>query len=183
MNSFGANAFDLNSILVSGFLIWGVVEDLRLRKVRNNVILAIGILSLLTYIVSAALDYASYWNGLAAFGTALVIAVPFSILRVLGAGDVKLLAVCALLMTSLGVFETFVYSFAWGSLLGVFQIALKGELNVLFINLGAITKVGGRKEVSGGSTPIGLHHIPYTFAILLGWFTHLSLNRIGVSIL
>lgn len=165
--------------LVSAFLIWGVIEDLRLRKVRNKVVLTIAGLSLAFATVLIFMGHMSILGAIGGFGTALLISLPFVLLGVLGAGDMKLLAACGFLMSSLAVFETFVYSFIWGSLIGVVQIVLKGQFNVLILNLSSIAK----RATGGPQVAVGLHRIPYTVAIFMGWITHLTLIKVGVTIL
>lgn len=151
-------------------LVAGLVDDLRSRKVHNGLVI-----SALAVAVSASL----YFRGLdgsliggAAFLMALVATVPLFAFGVLGGGDVKIFAAFAVCVDPASMFWTLVYSIIWGALFGVTRAALQKQLLALVRNT---YRLSGRQRVAAQE----LHKIPYTFALVLGWFTQLTLLHAG----
>lgn len=151
-------------------LIAGMVDDLRSRKVHNALVLSLLALTLLASLWLRGLD-GSLTGGLALL-LALVTTIPLFAMGVLGGGDVKLFAVFALAVDPVSMFWTLVYSVVWGALFGVTRAAMQKQLLVLVRNT---YKISGRQKVEVQE----LHKIPYTFALLLGWFTQLTLLHMG----
>jgi Flp pilus assembly protein protease CpaA len=110
--------------------------------------------------------------GAVAFLLALVATVPLFVMGVLGGGDVKLFAVFALAVDPVSMFWTLVYSVIWGALFGLTRAALQKQLLALVRNT---YKISGRQRIASQE----LHRIPYTFALLLGWFTQLTFLHAG----
>jgi Flp pilus assembly protein protease CpaA len=150
-------------------LVAGMVDDLRSRKVHNELIL------ILLALVACSCFYFTGVEGLltgtGAMLLALVLTIPLFAFRILGGGDVKLFAVFALAVNPLIMFWTLIYSFVWGALFGVTRAALSSQLLAVVKNT---TKIGQRQKVEAQH----IHKIPYTFALLLGWLTQLTYLRI-----
>jgi hypothetical protein len=70
------------------------------------------------------------------------------------------------------MFWTLVYSVVWGAVFGLVRAAMQKQLLALVRNT---YKISGRQKVEAQE----LHKIPYTFALLLGWFTQLTLMQAG----
>jgi len=104
---------------------------------------------------------------------ALLITIPLFASRILGGGDVKLFAVFAFAVDPVTMFWTLVYSFIWGALFGVTRAALQKQLGVLVRNT---YKIASRQKLQVQE----IQKIPYTFALLLGWATQITLLRGGV---
>lgn len=152
-------------------LVAGVINDLWRKKVFNWISL--------TLIVVAGL-YVAVFKGLAAFpvallgaGLALALTLVFVMAKIMGGGDMKLFIAFGLATDMTAVFYTFIFSFIWGALLGVIKAFLDGQgLDLLKNTL--------QVAVLKKQTNTELHRIPYTVALLFGWFTHLTLQ--GVSL-
>lgn len=158
-------------VLPTLLLITGFITDYRARKVYNWMILAgfaFGIIHCLYFDGTSGL-----LQGLGSLGLALLLSLPLVLLGVLGAGDMKLLAVFGL-STSVGaVINVFIYSFAWAALFGFIYALLNKQLGQVFKNMWAITK--GEKPQSEK-----LHRIPFTLPILLAWGTYVLSLRGGL---
>lgn len=151
-------------------LIAGLVDDLRSRKVHNVLVL-----SLLAAAAAASLFFRGWEGSLPGLGAmllALIVTLPLFMGRVLGGGDVKLFAVFSLAVDPAIMFWTLAYSFVWGALFGLTRAALQKQLLMLVRNTYNIARKQ-RVQVQE------IHKIPYTFALLLGWFTQLTLMRAG----
>lgn len=161
----------MEMIAVATFiLVAGMVDDLRSRKVHNALVLSLLALAALASLYFRGLE--GSWTGIGAMLLALVLTVPLFATRILGGGDVKLFAVFALTVEPMTMFWTLVYSFVWGVLFGVTRAALEKNLMMIVRNTYHIAR---RQKVELQT----IQKIPYTFALLMGWFTQLTLLRAG----
>ena len=152
-------------------LLIGLADDLRSRKVHNFLIL-----SLLPVVVLTSLYFRGWEGSLPGIGAmllALIMTIPLFAARILGGGDVKLFAVFALAVEPSSMFWTLVYSVIWGAMFGLTRALLEKQLSSLVRN----TYFLGRPRRLPAPE---VHKIPYTFALLLGWFTQLTFLRYGV---
>lgn len=151
-------------------LVAGMVDDLRSRKVHNGLVLA-----LLPVILVANLYFRGFDGAMVGAGTfllALVLTIPLFMFRILGGGDVKLFAAFALCVDPNAMFSTLLYSMVWGAVFGVTRAAVQKDLLVL---VRSTYKAARRQRLQ----PQEIHKFPYTFSLLLGWFTQLTLMRMS----
>ena len=153
--------------LASLILVAGVVDDLRSRKVRNAVAVTCLVLAL------AASTALSGWLG---FGTALIGAIvafalylPLVLLKIVGAGDMKLFVAFGAAVSWNASLMVALYSILWGGVFGLIQIIAQGDLMGFLKNMKTLAV---RRKSEG----IALHRIPFTVAMLLAWFSFLQLE-------
>lgn len=158
-------------IVATAILLAGMVDDLRSRKVHNSLIL---------FFLPIAIGCNFYFRGwegsaigLSALLGALVLTVPLFMLGAFGGGDVKLFAVFALCVDPSTMFWTLLYSVIWGALFGLVRAAMQKQLMTL---VRSTYKVASRHK-NAAHQP--LHTVPYTFSLLLGWFTQLTFMHAG----
>jgi len=155
-------------------LLTGVIDDMRSRKVHNQLIIALLVLTLTVQIISGGTD--GLLSGAIGLGAALVFCLPLVLARVIGAGDMKLLAVFGLSTHWTAVGAVLFLSLFWGAVLGVARAALKGELTMLLYSTASIAM---RKKPPHAS----LQSIPYSVALLFGWLSYLTVVRLqGVGL-
>jgi Flp pilus assembly protein protease CpaA len=142
----------------------GVADDLRSRKVHNKIIILAAVIFTLFLLIAKG-PGALMIAGLSLM-TAFVATLPVYMLRVFGGGDYKLLLVLSLLLSWEQVLITLAASMIWGSLLGIFQVLLKGQGKQFAHNLLAI---GQRVKISDEKT----HKVPFTVALFFGFLTSL----------
>lgn len=154
-------------------LVAGLIDDMRSQKVHNALVIALFAAALAANFVFRD------GNGLVLGGLALLaalaLALPLFVLGVVGGGDVKLFGVFALCVDPYTAFWTLVYSIIWGGIFGLTRATLQKEILVLVRNTYKLAK---RQKLHVQE----MHKIPYTFALLLGWFTQLTLMRAGLSL-
>ncbi|MGE3973863.1 MAG: prepilin peptidase [Bdellovibrionales bacterium] len=148
-----------------------VIEDLKQRKVRNNFIIVSFVMALVLLLLQEGIQGLPV--GMLSLVAAFGVGFPLFLLRVVGAGDVKLLMVLALNLDWNAVLTVACASLVWGALLGIIQILLKKQGHVLAQNLVSIMKT--RTALQSQE----LHHIPFTVALLLGWLTHITMTQNG----
>ncbi len=158
-------------VLPGAILIAGVVNDLVSRKYKNWLFLTSLAISI---IVVFALDGVNgLLVGLSGFATACAIGIPLVIFKIMGAGDLKLLAVFGF-ATNWGItLEVALYAFVWGALLGLMRALFDKQGLQVFKNVYNVVIYRVKLPESE------MHMIPYTVAILIGWITHLALNNKG----
>ena len=157
-------------VIASLCLFAGFVDDMRSRKVHNWLVLALFALTLASSLVIRG-PFGTL-PGAMALGLALLATVPMFALGILGGGDVKLFAVFALALDGPTALNSLAYSLIWGALFGLSRAAISKQL----LSLVRVTyRAGTRQRVE----PQEVYKIPYTFALLLGWFTQLTLMRVG----
>lgn len=161
----------LQTVVSTFILVAGVIEDIRTRKIRNNVALGALAVAFVTVLVMDG------FSGLAAgvFGllTAAGILFPLYLVKILGAGDVKIFAAFGMSSDSSTVLFVAIASLFWAAILGVLQIILKGELGNLIANMKSLLL---KREAIEKTK---LHQIPYSVALLMGWLTHLTVLQAG----
>jgi prepilin peptidase CpaA len=156
-------------VVATAILVAGMIDDLRSRKVHNPLVIALLVASLATSFYFRGILGSGV--GLTALVGALLLTVPLFVFGVLGGGDVKLFAVFALCLDPVCMFWTLVYSFIWGAVFGVVRAALQRNL----LTLVRATYRASRQRVQVQE----VHKVPYTFSLLLGWFTQLTFLHAG----
>lgn len=148
-------------------LLAGVVDDLRSRKVHNWLFLACAAIAALVSVSMEGLGGLS--TATIGFLAGLGVLLPLVLLKVVGAGDMKLFAAFGAAAGANAVITVAVFSLIWGALFGVIQVVMKGQLMSTLRNMVAIASMKDR-------TRLELHKIPFTVAIFVGWLTYL-VNR------
>ena len=162
------------SLFVSTFiLLAGVVDDLLYKKIHNWMVLAALTLALVTQFYIGGTT-AVGWGILSAL-VAASLCLPLVLTGMLGAGDMKLLMAFGLVTTIPIVIGVTLLSLFWGTVLGLLQSLLRGEIKSLFMNT---VNVARFKKIESED----YHRIPYTIALFFGWLTQLTLAQAGVHL-
>jgi prepilin peptidase CpaA len=151
-------------------LVAGMVDDFRSRKIHNALVLP-----LFVFVLVANFYFRGIEGSMIGFGAlllALIATIPLFSSGIWGGGDVKLFAVFAFAVDPAGMFWTLIYSFIWGAIFGLTRAALQKQLFTLVKNT---YRLAMRQRLQAQE----IHKIPYSFAILLGWFTQLTMIRAG----
>jgi Flp pilus assembly protein protease CpaA len=151
-------------------LLAGMVDDFRSRKI-HNILLAALLAAAFAYSIFAREWHATLF-GLCSLALALAITFPLFAARVFGGGDIKLLAVFAFAVEPAAMLWTLAYSVFWGGLFGLARSALEGQLPLLVRNT---YRTLNRQKVEAQQ----LQKIPYSFALLLGWLTYITMVSAG----
>lgn len=138
------------------------VDDLRSRKIHNNLILFL--LPLVLIAVVFIKGPAGLLPAFAGMLTAAVIGLPLNLAKVIGGGDLKLLMVFGLTLNAQGVIFSFFYALPWALLMGVIKMALDKNLKGFAFNLFSIAKMK-KPDIQS------LHTVPFSIALIFGWLT------------
>ena len=116
------------------------------------------------------------WEGLKMGGfsalLALLFAVPLSLARIIGGGDLKLLVLIAFTLNFRELFWIAIYSLPWALLLGLIKIALDKKLKEFFWNILFLFRHRSAKGLE-------FHSIPYSTALFIAWLSLLTLKGLS----
>ena len=159
-------------ILVSGLiLISALVDDLKSRKIHNKLLLCLIPVALIAVLLTQGWMALLSTSLLSAF-MALVIALPFYFLRIIGGGDLKLYVTVALTWNLTAVFWSLVLALPWGGFLGLIRACLQGRAYIIWTNMLNLIKF---KKVEKEA----LQTFPFSVVLLLGWLSYRTLSTIG----
>lgn len=158
-------------ILSTLILVIGLGDDLRSRKIHNNLLIGLLLLALLVIFTMRGFDGLGY--GLVSMSIGLALMLPLVYMKALGAGDMKLYGVFAFTSNPIAVMWILLYSLAAGAVLGLTKAAIGGELKSVLTSTAVVAL---HKDIK----PSGHHTIPFSAALLLGWLTYASLNLWGL---
>ena len=155
----------IQTALATMLLLAGVADDLRSRKVHNQLIIAGAVVSI-SFLLFLHGPLAAFMIAGLSLATAFVVALPVYMMKIFGGGDYKLFLVVSLLLSVEQILITLCASMIWGSLLGIFQVVLKGQGKQFAHNLMAL---GQRVKIADDK----MHKIPFTIALFFGFLTSL----------
>lgn len=146
----------------------GLIDDLLAKKVHN---------ALVTPLFVGATAFCLTQGNLAEGGLGLIAATaiffPLFALRVLGAGDAKLMMVFGVATSPETVFYVALYGLIWAGVFGVTKMALAQ-------NWASLRQVSSH-VASGFRVPLAASEsLPMTFPLLLGWLTYIHLQGLGL---
>ncbi len=165
-----------NAILIfapSAVLSVGVIDDLRSRKFHNWLFIACSVFGFSFVLLNAGLQGLP----IAALGflAGSLMTLPLVLSKVIGAGDMKLLAAAGILIGWSPALSVLFFALIWGAVFGVLRAVLSGNLRLLTRNLVSIvTRADRNRPTESEGAGLELNRIPFTVAILLGWMSYLA---------
>ena len=151
-------------------LIVGCIDDLKTRKIHNQLILwmiPIALISVLAIEGPKALIFISLFSGLTALGLAL----PLYFLGIIGGGDVKLYFAVSLTFLPVEAFWALVWGFPIGLVFGLLRTVFQGKIKDFGHNMLALIQLKKPKKTE-------LQTFPFAVALLLGWMTFRVLSGV-----
>ena len=153
----------------TAILIAGAVDDLRSRKVHNWLFLACAAVALVVVAVFGGVGAVPM--ALLGFVAGIGVLLPLVLLKVIGAGDMKLLAAFGIAAGAQAVITVALYSLVWGAFFGLMQVVINGQIKQVISNMFSIVVMRERQGLT-------LHKIPFTIALFFGWLSHLVLSGV-----
>ena len=153
--------------VASLILVAGVVDDLRSKKVHNWLFLTCTAIAVVTGVIHSGLVGLNF--ALLGFLAGLLTLLPFVLLKIIGAGDMKLFAAFGAVAGWSTTVDVAIFALIWGALFGIVTVIVKGQFKATVQNMLAIA---GMKD----HTQLMLHKMPFTVALLMGWLSHLTLH-------
>lgn len=193
MDQIQATTVTILSATLLGFLLTTACwTDLRYRRIPNKLVLIGATVGIALHILAPKgaglfnLDAGSpsVINALYGFATGLGLLMPLYLLRTLGAGDVKLMAMVGAFLGPSSIIGAVLITFLAGGILAITVALCKGIFCKTLANVHSITTHTIMNAVSGHKTPIGALSnstvkLPYALAIAIGTFLQIILARSG----
>lgn len=165
---------DPRTILLFGLLICAAVSDARSRRIPNKLTMTGTALGLLySAFVPFWLGHGLLWS-LGGCLVALVLLFPLWMMRILGAGDVKLMAMVGSLVGLDAITGAMVASLIAGGIMAIGYSLWHGKLRLMFANVGRIFHQGGAalltRSPPGGTLQSweSVGKLPFGLAIAIG---------------
>lgn len=156
-------------VAATAILIAGVVDDLRSRKFHNWLFLVCAALA--TIVLIATNGPMAMLLGLLGFTAGFALLTPLVLMKIIGAGDMKMMAAFGIVAGWEAVLTVSIAALLWGALFGLLRTMLRGQLKTLASNMFSIVALRQREGLQ-------LQTMPFTVAILMGWLTHLVISGV-----
>jgi prepilin peptidase CpaA len=180
--------------LLSVLLLGAVWIDIKSRRIPNELVfIGAGLGLLLNSVPSEGVDYISalpgalgFWQAISGFGLGLAIMLPLHVLRAMGAGDVKLMAMVGAFLGPRATVGAILLTFIAGGLLGLTVALRNGTIRRLTENLHAMLlngffKMQLKQAPVLDAMPVCAGKMPYAVAIAVGAFSCIAIMRSGHS--
>ena len=161
------------------------VFDFRSHRIPNWLVFSGALFGVIYNTVLPPWPHGTIFFPLAGLGLGLLLFLPLYLLRAMGAGDVKLLAMVGAFLGPDDTFRVALASMIVGGVLAILFVLVRGTALRLLRNLTAMFKVAFL-DVLGGSVPsmrisasASAGKLPYGIAIALGATGYLVLRQLG----
>lgn len=168
----------LQLLALTALLAGAVVTDIRSRRIPNRLVLSGLLIAFVTHGIAlwpghTALAGPAWWAPLAGLAAGFGLLLPLHLLRAMGAGDVKLLAMVGAFVGPHTAVSAFVYTLLAGGLVSLVFLLGRGVAAQTFSNLKyLLTDWGVRASTGQGMRLAPLAgtaaRLPYAVAISLG---------------
>ena len=170
--------------LLSVLLLGAVWIDIKSRRIPNELVfIGAGLGLLLNSALPGALGF---WQAVSGFGLGLAIMLPLYVLRAMGAGDVKLMAMVGAFLGPYMTVGAILFTFIAGGLLGLTVALRNGTMRRLAENLHAMllnsfVKMQLKQTPVLDAMSVCAGKMPYAVAIAVGTFTCIAIVHGGHS--
>lgn len=166
--------------LLTAFLLAAVYSDLAERKIPNRVVLSGAAIAVLCQTVLP--DGDGLWASVGGLGLGLALFLPLYLLRAMGAGDVKLMAMVGAYLGYGQILGAVLAVFVAGGVMALVETARRGALRRLLDNL-KLMFLGSLFRLSVGQLPVpdtpvqSVGKLPYAVAIATGTLAYVAWHR------
>lgn len=168
---------ELNIGLLIGLLTIATWQDIRSHRIPNALIITGWVIGV---VLSAWLNGMSgVVNALEGGVIGLAVLLPFYLMRTLGAGDVKLMAVVGVFLGPTDVLMAILATFLAGGVMALVVAIRLGMMtrllqNVKLMLFGAVVKMSAGQTPNMNDLPESVGKLPYAVAITVGTLSYLA---------
>lgn len=154
----------------TALLLAACLTDIKYKKVLNWFVVASFVVVLAYHLFFGNRE--TVFEGGTGLIMASFLALPLYMMKALSGGDLKIFAVFGFATNTDVVLFTFLAALVWGSLLGVIRAIFNKQGDVLLNNFIKIITLKKPERHT-------LHQIPFSVALLMGWFSYVVYNGYG----
>lgn len=182
----------MNLLYLSLFLLLFIasLQDVRTHKISNKLILSgtlIGVF--LNGLLQEGLGFNSFFSvgegwlhPVEGFVLGLALLTPFYLFRIMGAGDVKLLAMVGSFVGPKDVIGVLLATFIAGGLIAIITVLLSKKIthflqNIRLMLFGGLVRMSAGKLPLMDDLPVSVGALPYAVAISVGTLSYLLWKR------
>ena len=161
------------------------VIDVRSHRIPNWLVLSGAVYALVYNTVFPPWLHGTFLFPLGGLGLGLAMFLPLYLLRAMGAGDVKLLAMCGAFLGSNEIWRAALVVLITGGVLGVVFVLANGSALRVYQNLTALFRVGALDTMTGAvpslriPASVSAGRLPYGVAIAVGTAAYLVLHQLA----
>jgi prepilin peptidase CpaA len=176
--------FDWRTGILMLLLTVAAISDYRIQRIPNWLVFSGALFGVIynTLLTSAHTTVLFPFAGLV---LGLLLFLPLYLIRAMGAGDVKLLAMVGAFLGPGDTFLAALASMIVGGVLSIVFVLVRGTAQRMFRNLGSLFQLG-LLSVGGGSKPdlqigggVSAGKLPYGVAIAIGTIGYLITDQLG----
>lgn len=166
-------------------LIAAAVSDYRTHRIPNWLVLAGVLFGVIYNAVQPQFPSDTILFPLAGLGVGLLLFLPLYLVRAMGAGDVKLLAMVGAFLGAAATFRAALASMVVGGVLSILFVLVWGTAPRMFHNLASLFQLGFLNSAGGAAPSLQISEgasagkLPYAVAIAIGTFGSLVWHQLG----
>lgn len=156
-------------------------SDVKTGRIPNELVFSGMAVALIYYALNPVRDTGLLWS-LQGLGAGLALLLPFYLLRIMGAGDVKLMAMTGAFLGFPDTLWALLATFVAGGVLSIVFALRNGSLRRLVANLARMAHgaaLGGGLRATAADSRMSVGTLPYGVAIAGGTIGYLVLRQLG----
>jgi prepilin peptidase CpaA len=177
--------FDWRTGTLMLLLVGAAISDYRVHRIPNWLVLSGALFGVICNTALAPSPYANILFPVAGFAVGLLLFLPLYLVRAMGAGDVKLLAMIGAFLGPGDTFRASLASMIVGGVLSILFVLMRGTARRMFHNLGSFFQLGPLSVASGSKrnhrieAGVSAGKLPYGVAIAIGTIGYLITDQLG----
>ena len=177
--------FDGRTGILILLLTAAAVSDYRTHRIPNWLALSGAVFGLIYNTVLPPFPHAGFFFALGGLGLGLLLFLPLYLLRAMGAGDVKLLAMVGAFLGPKETFYAALASMIVGGVISILYVLARGTALRMWRNLTSLLQLGFLGAMSGSAPSLRITpeasagRLPYGVAIAIGTIGYLVSHRLG----
>ncbi len=177
--------FDWRTGVLILLLVIAAIYDLRSHRIPNRLVLAGLLFGAIYNTAFPPTPHDSVLFPLSGVGLALLVFLPLYLMRAMGAGDVKLMAMAGAFLGPTDIFYAMLASMVTGGIFALCYVLAKGTATRMWRNLVSLLQHSLLSTFTGGSQSMRIEtnqsagKLPYGVAIAIGTGAYLIMQQLG----
>lgn len=176
---------DWRTGILFALLLTAAISDYRTHRIPNWLVLSGALFGVIYNIAAPPFPHTSWYWPLLGLGLGFIAFLPLYLLGVMGAGDVKLMAMVGAIIGPADTVWVLLYSMVAGGVLSIVLVLARGTATRLWRNLSTLFQQGFFDVLSGVRPNLRIDarlsagKLPYGVAIAIGTIGYLTLHQLG----